>query len=70
MPRIQTTRTVRFALWALRVYLIVLLLLIVLKFVRQFARPAEEPQSPPAAAVQNSAWTRTAPIATGPRSPL
>ena len=50
MPRIQTTRTVRFALLGLRVYLIVLLLLIALKFVRQFSRPGGEPQSRPAAA--------------------
>jgi hypothetical protein len=50
MPRIQTTRTVRFALLGLRIYLVVLLLLIVLKFVRQLSRQAGEPQSPPAAA--------------------
>lgn len=34
MPRIKTNRTVRFALWALRIYLLVLLALIGLKFVR------------------------------------
>jgi len=34
MPRIKTTRTVRIALWALRIYLIVLLSLIGLKFLR------------------------------------
>jgi hypothetical protein len=34
MPRIKTTRTARFALWALRIYLLVLLGLIGLKFVR------------------------------------
>jgi hypothetical protein len=53
MPRIQTTRTVRFALLGLRIYLIVLLLLIGLKFVRDFSRPAEEPQSPPPAAAKS-----------------
>ena len=37
MPRIKTTRTVRFALWALRIYLLILLLLIGIKFVRVFA---------------------------------
>jgi len=34
MPQVNTTRTVRIALWALRIYLIVLLSLIGLKFVR------------------------------------
>jgi hypothetical protein len=37
MPRIKTTPMVRFALWALRVYLLVLLSLICLKFVRVFS---------------------------------
>ncbi len=51
MPRIEMTRTVRFALFFLRVYLIVLLGLITLKFVRTFAAPAPAPQPP--AAVQS-----------------
>jgi hypothetical protein len=34
MPRIQTTRTVRIALYALRVYLIVMLALILVKFLK------------------------------------
>ncbi len=34
MPRVQTTRTVRFALILLRVYLIVMLVLIVVGFIR------------------------------------
>jgi hypothetical protein len=54
MPRIQTTRTVRLALLGLRIYLIVLLLLIGFKFVRDFSRPAEKPQAPPAAATKLS----------------
>ena len=37
MARIKTTPTVRFALWALRIYLLILLLLIGIKFVRVFA---------------------------------
>jgi hypothetical protein len=37
MPRIKMTRTVKVALFFLRVYLIVLLGLIALKFVRVFA---------------------------------
>ncbi len=36
MPRIQTTRTVKIALFALRVYLVVMLGLILLKFLRVF----------------------------------
>jgi hypothetical protein len=37
MPRIKTTKTVRFALWALRIYLLILLILIGIKFVRVFS---------------------------------
>ncbi len=36
MPRIQTTRTVKIALFALRIYLIVMLVLILIKFLRVF----------------------------------
>ena len=36
MPRIQTTRTVKIALLALRVYLIVMLALILVKFLKIF----------------------------------
>jgi len=42
MPLIKTNRTARFALWALRVYLLVLLALIGLKFVRMAAGPADQ----------------------------
>jgi hypothetical protein len=37
MARIKTTPTVRFALWALRIYLLILLTLIGIKFVRVFS---------------------------------
>jgi len=37
MPRIKTTPMVRIALWALRIYLLVLLSLIGLKFARVFS---------------------------------
>jgi hypothetical protein len=37
MPRIKTTRTAKMALWALRIYLLILLSLIGLKFVRVFS---------------------------------
>jgi hypothetical protein len=36
MPRIQTTRTVKIALYVLRVYLIAMLVLILVKFLRIF----------------------------------
>jgi hypothetical protein len=36
MRRVQMTSTVRFALYGLRIYLILLLVLIVVKFIRTF----------------------------------
>jgi hypothetical protein len=52
VPQIQTTRTVRFALLCLRIYLLVLLTLILLKFLgglgsgqKQPAPAAEKPAS-------------------------
>jgi hypothetical protein len=42
MPRIKTTPTVRFALWALRIYLLILLSLIGLKFARLFTSSASQ----------------------------
>jgi len=54
MPRIEMTPAVRFALFFLRVYLIVLLGLITLKFVRTFAGAPAASQSPaPVHSVQN-----------------
>ncbi len=38
MPRIKTTPMVRIALWALRVYLLILLSLIGLKFARMYSQ--------------------------------
>ena len=38
MPRIKTTLMVRIALWALRIYLLVLLSLIGLKFTRMYSQ--------------------------------
>jgi hypothetical protein len=53
MPRIQTTPMVKVALYALRIYLIVLLTLILIKFIHVFStKPAasgagqEEQQKP------------------------
>jgi hypothetical protein len=46
MARIPTTPMVRFALWAVRIYLLVLLALIGVKFVRVFRQgSAAAPQS-------------------------
>jgi hypothetical protein len=42
MPRIKTTRMVRVALWALRIYLLILLSLIGLKFASVFSRSRNE----------------------------
>jgi len=52
MPRIKTTPMVKAALWALRVYLLILLSLIVLKFTRVFSgsRQPDSPTPNPAAA--------------------
>lgn len=52
MARIKMTPMVRIALWALRVYLLVLLSLIALKFIRGFSerkQAAESAQAVPAA---------------------
>jgi hypothetical protein len=50
MPRIRTTPTVRVALWALRIYLLILLSLIGLKFVRVFSRSGRQDKPPAASA--------------------
>ena len=53
MARIKTTRTVKIALWALRIYLLVLLTLIGVKFVRVFSsaqKPAAAAAAPTATA--------------------
>ncbi len=55
MPRIKTTRTARVALWALRIYLLVLLSLIGLKFARVFSSS----QKPDTAASAPAASTAT-----------
>ncbi len=49
MPRIEMTRTVRIALFVLRIYLIVLLGLIALKFVRTFTNSSPRAEAPAAA---------------------
>jgi hypothetical protein len=61
MPRIKTTRTVRFALWALRIYLLILLLLIGIKFVRVFSTSQKQDHpatgTPPTAALTTNQAT-------------
>jgi hypothetical protein len=56
MPRIKTTSMVRIALWALRVYLLILLSLIGLKFARVFSGSQKQDGSAtsPQAAQTNS----------------
>jgi hypothetical protein len=61
MPRIQTTRTVRVALWALRIYLLVLLTLIGIKFVRVFSAQKADTAATPAAAATNGPAVGTPP---------
>jgi len=66
MARIKTTRTVRFALGALRIYLLILLLLIGIKFVRVFSssqKPDNAATNLPAA---GTAATNQTPVETKP----
>ena len=65
MARIKTTPMVRFALWALRIYLLILLTLIGIKFARVFSGshpPASDTASAAAAPVTTAqAKTETKP---------
>ncbi len=60
MPYIKTTPMVRIALWALRVYLLVLLGLIGLKFTRMYSQSKKADQ--PAATTPAPATNSPAPI--------
>jgi hypothetical protein len=56
MPRIHTTPMVRIALWALRIYLLILLSLIGLKFARVFSNShKQEGPTPGTQVVQTNA---------------
>jgi hypothetical protein len=55
MPRINTNRTVRIALWALRIYLLVLLSLIGLKFVRMSVGSGDKGKAEPGLSPPNAA---------------
>ena len=58
MPRIQTTLTVRIALWGLRIYLIILLTLILFKFLREFqARRHQKEEQGMVLLIQHPDWT-------------
>lgn len=46
MARIKTTPMVRFALWALRIYLLILLTLIGIKFARVFSDAHKQDAAP------------------------
>ena len=61
MPRIHTTPMVRTALWALRLYLLILLSLIGLKFVRVFS--GSHTQAGPTTGAQ-AVQTNSSPAAT------
>ncbi|MGO8926587.1 MAG: hypothetical protein ACLQU3_06850 [Limisphaerales bacterium] len=61
MPRIHTTPMVRIALWALRIYLLILLSLIGLKFARVFSGSQKQASSITAA---QTVPTNTPPAAT------
>jgi hypothetical protein len=58
MPRIKTTPMVKAALWALRIYLLVLLSLIILKFTRVFSSSHKQDSA--------TASSAAAPIITNP----
>jgi hypothetical protein len=65
MARIKTTRTVRFALWALRIYLLILLILIGIKFVRVFSS-SHQPDHAASIAPAAAAATNPTPVETKP----
>jgi hypothetical protein len=55
MARIKTTPMVRFALWALRIYLLILLTFIGVKFVRVFSHAPQQDNAGPIPAAAASA---------------
>jgi hypothetical protein len=66
MPRIKTTKTVRFALWALRIYLLILLLLIGIKFVRVFSSSHKPDNAASSSQVKANDTTNQATVETKP----
>ena len=55
MARIKTTPMVKFALWALRVYLLILLSLIGLKFARTFSHSGTDEKATATTSAQTNA---------------
>ena len=66
MPRIKTTKTVRFALWALRIYLLILLILIGIKFVRVFSSSQKPDNAASSSPAKESVTTNRTPVETKP----
>ena len=61
MARIKTTPMVRFALWALRIYLLILLTLIGLKFVRVSSSSHQPDKADPGRATSETSPHHLAP---------
>jgi len=66
MARIKTNRTVRFALWALRIYLLILLVLIGIKFARVFSNSHKQNIADPSPATAATVNTNQATAETKP----
>ena len=66
MARIKTTPMVRFALWALRVYLLILLTLIGIKFARVFSNSHKQDNASPSPAAAATVTTNQATVETKP----
>ncbi len=61
MPRIKTTPMVRIALWALRIYLLILLSLIALKFARMYSQSKKDAKAAAAATARPEPAARPSP---------
>jgi hypothetical protein len=59
MARIKTTPMIRFALWALRIYLLILLVLIGIKFARVFSASHKQDNADPSPAAESMMTTRS-----------
>jgi hypothetical protein len=66
MPRIKTTPMVRFALWALRIYLLILLILIGIKFVRVFSSSHKQDKTSPSPPAMTTGVTNQLTVETKP----
>ena len=66
MARIKTTPTVRFALWALRIYLLTLLVLIGIKFARVFSSSHKQDNTTPSPPAMTTGVTNQLTVETKP----